>query len=127
MDDDHREKIDPQTNFYTESSWRLGDDSVDSAAYFFGSDDRESSILSEFGWNLQPDNSVSGADFDRIDSNFGGNRTLATLPESSDGTITGSETPVQSIRSAEVNNPSVSSSTSEDLPEKSTGSADNKA
>lgn len=125
---DDKDKIDPGTDFSTESSWTLGGDS--DGVYFFGSD-RESTILSEFGWNLQTDNSeASGADFvdfDRIDSNFAGN-SCVTLPESSRAPAAsavrcdGGETAVQA-RPAE-NNQSVSSSTSEDLPEKSTASAD---
>ncbi|KAA8532917.1 hypothetical protein F0562_032966 [Nyssa sinensis] len=121
---DDKDKIDPATEFSAESSWELGGDS--DSVYLFGSD-RESSILSEFGWNLHLEK-VEGSggdtagfgDFDRIDvdgrSDLAGNQQL---PEGSAVQCTGAA--VQ-VGDASTLNPSVSSSSSEDPPEKSTTS-----
>ncbi|MBA0631937.1 hypothetical protein Godav_000762, partial [Gossypium davidsonii] len=104
-----KEGLDPAgTEFKSDSSssWTLaGPDSVsDSINYFF---DRESSILSEFGWNiLQLDHADEIERFGELD------RTDASRGAASNP-----------VGSAEVptSNPSVSSSSSEDPPEKSTG------
>lgn len=102
------------------SSWNLsGADDSDSVNYFLASD-RESSILSEFGWNLQPDRTSGPLRLDQFEAeerprdlagmNVG---SFAATPESTSGG------PLQgSARSA--SNPSVSSSSSEDPTEKST-------
>ncbi|KAI8000647.1 putative UDP-rhamnose:rhamnosyltransferase 1 [Camellia lanceoleosa] len=52
MDDDDKDRVDPAI---TESSWAFGADS--DSVYFFGND-RDNSILSEFGWNLRPELAV---------------------------------------------------------------------
>ncbi|MBA0828435.1 hypothetical protein Goarm_013111 [Gossypium armourianum] len=71
-----KEGVDPASEFTSDSSWALagGPDSVsDSVNYFF---DRESNILSEFDWNLQPDHAEqidrSGEDPSEIYTGSGG-------------------------------------------------------
>jgi len=117
---DDRDNLDPGTEFTSESSWTLGHDS-DSVNYFF-SNDRENSILSEFGWNLQSDEPSRIKDLDRIEaeerSDSAGNleiqRSSAAGPARSSG---------RGSRDVSTTNyPSVSSSSSEDPPEKSTDS-----
>lgn len=129
-----KEGLDPAgTEFKSDSSssWTLaGPDSVsDSINYFF---DRESSILSELGWNiLQPDHADEIERFvelDRTDAsrglagNFSGSQSQSC---GAAGGVGGSCSGAASnpVGSAEVptSNPSVSSSSSEDQPEKSTG------
>lgn len=104
MDDDKdRPPSDPSAaaaDFAGDSSWTLAADDSDGAYFFSG--DRERSILREFGWNLEPDQT------NRISTDDG----LWTPVQSS---LTGSIEPA-----AAANNHSVSSSSSEDPPEKST-------
>ncbi|XVE91591.1 hypothetical protein REPUB_Repub01dG0023100 [Reevesia pubescens] len=127
-----KEGVDPRTEFTSDSSWTLtgGPDSVsvDSVNYFF---DKESSILSEFGWNLQPDHREEIERFDEL------NRTNDTMPDLA-GNFSGSHSCCAPVvvggsgsgtasnpggsTDVSTSNPSVSSSSSEDLPEKSTGS-----
>ncbi|KAK9276251.1 hypothetical protein L1049_005782 [Liquidambar formosana] len=130
MDDD-KDKPDPRTEFSAESSWPLGADSE--SVYFFGSD-RESSILSEFGWNLQPDESYRS--LDRIDEDDEERSGLAgslgmlensSLQQQGGGGSSEPAVPIGPIEKARggdtsTSNPSVSSSSSEDPAEKSTGS-----
>ncbi|KAG8498828.1 hypothetical protein CXB51_005681 [Gossypium anomalum] len=62
-----KEGVDPASEFTSDSSWALagGPDSVsDSVNYFF---DKESNILSEFDWNLQPDHAEQIDRFDELD------------------------------------------------------------
>ncbi|KAE9605563.1 hypothetical protein Lal_00025037 [Lupinus albus] len=97
--------------FAGESSWPLGAD--DSDGSYFYSVDRNRSILSDFGWNLDPVQS------NRIDSDVDG----LWVPAHSD--LTGSVVePIGSAAAAGTtsrsNNQSVSTSSSEDPPEKST-------
>lgn len=122
---DDSDKLDPSSDFCTESSWTLGGADSDMYSTFFQDRDRESSILSEFGWNLQPENSL--VDFDRIENTFAGDSTFPATsrvinPSSHNIDSVVREMEVQTGPTAE-NNQSVSSSTSEDLPEKSTASA----
>lgn len=126
-----KEGADPGAEFTSDSSWSLpaGPDSVsDSVNYFF---DRESSILSEFGWNLQPDHVDRFCELDRTDTrpdlagNFSGSQSCgAAAVATSAGGGLGSGTASNPGGSTDVStsNPSVSSSSSEEPPEKSTGS-----
>ena len=126
-----KEGGDPGTEFTSDSSWTLtGPDSVsDSVNYFF---DRESSVLSEFVWNLQPDHAEEIERFcelDRTDTRpdlaakFCGSQSCGAAAVAAGGG-SGSGTAPNPGGSADVStsNPSVSSSSSEDPPEKSTGS-----
>jgi hypothetical protein len=115
---DDTENPDPGTEFTSESSWTLGPDS-DRANCFF-SNHRENSILSEFGWNLQSDEPARFMDLDPVEaeerSDLAGNIEIQRLQGAS---------PAGSGGGADVstsNYPSVSSSSSEDQPDKSTGS-----
>ncbi|CAL0318209.1 unnamed protein product [Lupinus luteus] len=97
------------TEFAGESSWPLGAD--DSDGSYFYSVDSNRSILSDFGWNLEPvqPNRI-GPDVDGL-----------WVPAQSD--LTGSVAePIGAAAgtSSRSNNQSVSTSSSEDLPEKST-------
>ncbi|CAK7326178.1 unnamed protein product [Dovyalis caffra] len=118
---DDKDNPDPGTDeFASDSSWSLvpGSDSVN---YFFSSD-RENSILSEFGWNLQPDEPSRFTDIDRVEaeerSDLAGN--LEIQRSSGAGPARSSVGGGGDFSSS--NYPSVSSSSSEDPPEKSTGS-----
>ncbi|XP_047323680.1 uncharacterized protein LOC124927327 [Impatiens glandulifera] len=100
--------------FDPDSSWTIGGNELADGAYFFGSD-REHIILSEFGWNLRsPGSAEQGNDFsfgiggsEEIDrSDLAG--ICNQLPQ--DGGVE---------PSASVSNPTVSSSSSEETPEKS--------
>ncbi|XP_052187833.1 probable WRKY transcription factor 57 [Diospyros lotus] len=121
---DNKGQVDPGvTELTAESTWAFGDDA--DGVYFFGSD-RESSVLSEFGWNLRPEPS-GFADLDRIGV------AADERPE-----LAGSDRPLKPERGnitavhagpagdASTSNPSVSSSSSEDPPEKSTASGGDK-
>jgi len=111
------------TGAASESSWSLGggDDESDNV-YFFGtsSTDRESSILTEFGWNFQPDGNRdvrAGGDgnrFHRIDEDLAGNST--TTASVTEPTVT-----------EKITDEPVSSSCSDDPPEKSTASGSSSA
>ncbi|CAL5354986.1 unnamed protein product [Camellia sinensis] len=117
---DENDRVDPGiTDLSAESSWSFGGDSE--SVYLFGGSDRESSILSEFGWNLRPE-AGSFSHFDRIgmEEDLAGNdQPKSTCSTSTTG---GGGTVVQA-----TSNRSMSSSSSEDLPEKSTESDGNKA
>nr|XP_027095755.1 probable WRKY transcription factor 57 [Coffea arabica]XP_027095756.1 probable WRKY transcription factor 57 [Coffea arabica]XP_027095757.1 probable WRKY transcription factor 57 [Coffea arabica] len=147
--------VDPAVT--TESScWRsvLGDatDSMVDNVYFFGTattsinDDRDTSILSEFGWNLPPPPPHSGTSagllhsgFDRIitDSDLAGNDTHTTLfARENENTSAADDaaTPATAAASASVDVEAaepqpmtMSSSSSDDLPEKSTASGGSSA
>ncbi|XP_027360869.1 probable WRKY transcription factor 57 [Abrus precatorius] len=107
MEDKDRATSDPSTaagDFAGESSWPLAADDSDGSYFFSGG--RERSILSEFGWNLEPDQP------NRIGTDDG-----LWLPAQS--SLTGSIEPAAAA-SSRSNNQSVSSSSSEDPPEKST-------
>ncbi|XWS23111.1 hypothetical protein CRYUN_Cryun29cG0093300 [Craigia yunnanensis] len=126
-----KEGVDPGTEFTSDSSWTLaGPDSVsDSVNYFF---DRDSSILSEFGWNLQPDHAEEIERFvelDRTDTrpdlagNFTGSQScVAALAAGGGGSGSGTASNPDGSADVSTSNPSVSSSSSEDPPEKSTDS-----
>ncbi|WOH15349.1 hypothetical protein DCAR_0934887 [Daucus carota subsp. sativus] len=118
---DESDKLDPPTDFSPESSWTLGADPANMYNTFFPD--------SDFGWNLHPENPHNFADFDRIDHNFAGSSTFPAItrvphenPSSNNIDTVLPEMEAQSGPAAD-NNQSVSSSTSEDLPEKSTASA----
>ncbi|CAI9785278.1 unnamed protein product [Fraxinus pennsylvanica] len=98
----------------TESSWRLGGGDE----FFFGSD-KDSSILSEFGWNIPAETSCGVGDSDRIDSNFGGESTSDYVSVPAPRRTATEPTAVEEKVEA-----SVSSSSSEDQPEKSMASGD---
>ncbi|KAI3467264.1 hypothetical protein Pfo_023927 [Paulownia fortunei] len=128
-----KEKADPE--FTAESSWELvrhGSDDVNHG-YFFGSDYKESSILSEFGWNIPAESSgVCGCDggfvdLDRIEPDLAGSRaddcvSADSSAPRSDYISRSSIEPMVVEASASPSNPSISSSSSEDPPEKSTAS-----
>ncbi|KAF3431558.1 hypothetical protein FNV43_RR26289 [Rhamnella rubrinervis] len=122
-----KEKADPGAEFASDSSWTLGADS--DSVYFF-SNDRDSSILSEFGWNFHPDevNRTSEREqFGDLDGIGGDERSSSDLagslglPESSSSGLV-SSFPTAAPVGSTSNNPSVSSSSSEDPPEKSADS-----
>ncbi|KAL5553674.1 hypothetical protein UlMin_041075 [Ulmus minor] len=103
---DGKEKSDLGSNDFvaTESSWSLGADSE--SDYFFPGD-RENSILSDFGWSFHAD---EGERFGELE-----------FPQSSSSGLPSSEPAIVPVGSSSTN-PSVSSSSSEDLPDKSTDS-----
>ncbi|KAL3631227.1 transcription factor [Castilleja foliolosa] len=111
-----KEKAD--LNLTSDSSWgpapgcHGGDD--DASDYLFGSDYRESSILNEFGWNIP----VCGGllDLDRVESDLAASRA-----DDYDISWTGDD-PKTIPASSSAPAPSVSSSSSDDPPEKSTAS-----
>ncbi|TYI93690.1 hypothetical protein E1A91_D02G153300v1 [Gossypium mustelinum] len=127
--------VDPASEFTSDSSWALagGPDSVsDSVNYFF---DRESNILSEFDWNLQPDHAEQIDRFDELDradtkpylaGSFSGSHScVAAAAAAACGSGSGSGTASSPAGgSADVSTliPSVSSSSGEDPSEKHTGS-----
>ncbi|GMH01782.1 hypothetical protein Nepgr_003621 [Nepenthes gracilis] len=135
---DDPDKPDPATELNELSCWTLGPDSEDND-YFFGSD-RESTILGEFGWNYssseleptlepghftctdrvkaddEPSDMVAASSSSQLPANAAFQRLYSAAP---------------SVVTAEASttatsNPSVSSSSSEDLPEKSTVSGGGK-
>ncbi|XP_058070304.1 probable WRKY transcription factor 57 isoform X2 [Magnolia sinica] len=121
MDDDKKSRS--GANFSGDSSWSFSD-AGSSSGYFF--DDRESSILSEFGWNLpqkiESRDCENGSSFPPLDleegsdpvGSFGvpGNTGLAGFPAVATPSVE---------RSGDAN-PSVSSSSSEEAPGKPPGS-----
>ncbi|GFP88727.1 probable WRKY transcription factor 57 [Phtheirospermum japonicum] len=120
-----KEKADP--NFTSDSSWELalrGHGSDDANHCLFGSDCRESSILSEFGWNI-PAESSGGVllDLDRVEPDLAADDCVSAgslPPRSVDVIWTGVDpNPMAASSSAPV---SISSSSSDDPPDKSTTS-----
>lgn len=102
----------------------------DSDSVYFFSNDRDSTILSEFGWNFHSDevNRTSEreqfGDLDGIGVDERSSSDLAGslgLPESSSSGLI-SSCPAAAPVGSTSNNPSVSSSSSEDPPEKSADS-----
>ncbi|CAB4295338.1 unnamed protein product [Prunus armeniaca] len=132
MDDD-KDNRDPArtTEFTTQSTWPLDPDS----AYFFTSHDvRDSTLLTEFGWNFHPDGSRPDG-FSELDPI--GTRDMSDLAATSSQLVADCLRPADSSSSSTAafrssdpapvvgsasTNPSVSSTSSEDPPEKSTGS-----
>ncbi|KAI4328524.1 hypothetical protein L6164_020872 [Bauhinia variegata] len=105
------------TEFSSDSRWTLGDDS--DGLYFF-SGDRDSIILSEFGWNLDSEQSNRIGPVDR--SEFSGGASLLQQPSSAASGGSGSSEPADKAV-ADVSTPNtVSSSSSEDPTEKPTSS-----
>ncbi|KAF8378770.1 hypothetical protein HHK36_030119 [Tetracentron sinense] len=124
MENDHEKKPELGTDFPSDSSWTLGNQTDNS--YFFNSN-QESSILSEFGWNYQPESDRNRenegfSEFDQIDlderSDFAGS---FQLPGNRSSQSPNPAVPTESV-GVSSSNPSVSSSSSEELPEKSTES-----
>ena len=128
-----KEGADPGSEFTSDSSWKLagGHDSVsDSVNYFF---DKESTILSEFGWNLPPDHAGDEIEpFGELDwteskpdlaGNFSGSRGFdGGVAAAACGSGSGTASNPGGSADVSTSNPSVSSSSSEDQPEKSTDS-----
>ncbi|KAK8615544.1 hypothetical protein V6N13_017129 [Hibiscus sabdariffa] len=128
------EGVDPPTEFASDSSWALpvpgGPDSVsDTFNYFF---DWESAMLSEFQGNLPPDHTQEIERFDQPDrtetrpdlaGTFSVSESFAGAAAAA-SCVSGSVTSLNPGGSTDVliSNPSMSSSSSEDPPEKSTGS-----
>lgn len=107
-DDEHR--VDPGI---TESNWTTTFGQLDSeSAYFFGND-RESSVLAEFGWNFRPPRAPSGS-AGEASSNYAEINPIGGAEEKQE-TAAAAASSTAAI-------PSVSSSSTEDLPEKSTAS-----
>lgn len=115
------------TEFTTDSSsWALGPDDSD-GVYFFSAHRDTSNILSEFGWNLDPEQPHRIGAEDTSDlaggeggGGGGGGGGLWFPAHSAPG---GPMEPTDKAAAADVstsNNQSVSSSSSEDQPEKST-------
>ncbi|CAI9278438.1 unnamed protein product [Lactuca saligna] len=110
---DDKDKVDQISGgFSSDPTWTFQGDYS-----FFGSDVRENSVLSEFGWSFQP----PPAAFDRIDSDV-------SLPEVGVGGVVGSDqvqtgsVDDQAAGDVSMSNPMVSSSSSEDRVETSTAS-----
>ncbi|KAK4430064.1 putative WRKY transcription factor 57 [Sesamum alatum] len=130
------EKVDPE--FRASSSWELGggrhgSDKVSDHGYLFGIDYRESSILSEFGWNIPAESTGGFVDLDRIEFDLAGGgadgfvSVDSSAPRSDDTSYNILEPmvrveKVEASVSASPSNPSLSSSSSEDPPEKPTDS-----
>ncbi|KAI3452893.1 hypothetical protein Pfo_009556 [Paulownia fortunei] len=135
---DGKEKTDPE--FTAESSWELGGEDGENVnhGYFFGSDYKESCVLSEFGWSIPAEsNGVCGCDggfldIDRIESDLGGSRAdgcvSADTSAPRDDDMSRSTEPMvvveenSTLASALASNQSMSSSSSEGPAEKSTAS-----
>jgi len=107
-DDDKERVIDPGI---TESSWTSTFGQLDSESVYFFGNDRESTILTEFGWNFRPpDQAAEGSG-----SSYAGINRIGMDEEEDEE----EEGPTVTAAAA---NPSVSSSSTEDMPEKSTAS-----
>ncbi|XP_011070956.1 probable WRKY transcription factor 57 isoform X2 [Sesamum indicum] len=140
---DGKRKADPE--FIADSSWELGGEDVENLnhGYLFGSDYKESSILSEFGWNIPTESSgVCGCDGGFVDldpiesglpvSSADGCVLAGTTAPRGDDTSRSLEPMVAveenaTFASALASNPSMSSSSSEDPAEKSTASGGSSA
>ncbi|KAE8663917.1 putative glycogen phosphorylase [Hibiscus syriacus] len=118
----------PGAEFTSESSWTLsegGPDSVSNGVYYFF--DRESSILSEFGWDLTPDHADEFGRFTELDrpdlaGNFSGSQNCAAADDVARCSVSGTASNPGGSADVSTSNPSGYSSSSEDLPEKSSGS-----
>ncbi|XP_059648789.1 probable WRKY transcription factor 57 [Cornus florida] len=131
---DDKDKLDPGMEFSAaQSSWSTLGGGGDSDNFGFFGSYRESNVLSEFGWNLQPDTAEgSGGEaagfggLDRIGAEDERSEDLAEnqalMPESSSAVAPPVHTGLACGGDASMSNPSVSSSSSEDPPEKSTAS-----
>ncbi|XP_062111328.1 probable WRKY transcription factor 57 [Humulus lupulus] len=108
------------TEFGSQSSWtHFGGPDSDDGGYFFSPADRETSILSEFGWNFHTEDDDQLARTTESERAGKLERSMtADIAESS----TGTEIAARIGSTTTSNNPSVSSSSSEDPTEKSTGS-----
>ncbi|KAL4384218.1 hypothetical protein GQ457_15G004700 [Hibiscus cannabinus] len=117
-----KEGSNPGAEFTSDSSWTLsggGPDSVSkSVNYFF---DGESSILSEFGWDLPTDHADEFGRFEFLAGNFSGSQSCAAADDVARCSVSGTVLNPGGTADVSTSNPSVSSSSSEDPPEKSTG------
>uniref|UniRef100_A0A2P2JDZ2 WRKY domain-containing protein n=1 Tax=Rhizophora mucronata TaxID=61149 RepID=A0A2P2JDZ2_RHIMU len=128
---DDKADPDPGGEFAGESSWTARADS-ESVNYFFGSSERDNSILRELGLNFQPAQSTEPDRFCELDTIEMEARDLGFGPESTGKGFKrslGGGPAVQvagsgcgGVGAASTINPSVSTSSSEDPPEMSTGS-----
>jgi len=122
---DGKDSADPGADhhFANESSWPA-DSQINDVNYFFAND-RESTILSEFGWNLNPDRQGDRRmSSEEASEDMAGSRVFLA-PESSGGGggMQGSSSGGGGGGGlSAVSNPSASSSSNEDPAEKSTGS-----
>lgn len=104
------------TEFTPQSRCILGADDSDAVYLFCG--DRESSVLSEFGWNFEPEQPNRTGTDDMPDLAGGGGLWIS--PHSATAGLS-----VEVAGKSASNNQSISLSSSEDLPERSTGSDGN--
>ncbi|KAF9624127.1 hypothetical protein IFM89_008065 [Coptis chinensis] len=104
--------MDEEKSNKSESSW------VDSP-YFYGTTENETSILSEFGWNLGKNHESSSLLEFNHQIEQGSSDCLAGMSSSLVSTTCSL---VEKSGDASTSNPSVSSSSSDEQPEKSTGS-----
>ncbi|XP_030515065.1 probable WRKY transcription factor 57 [Rhodamnia argentea] len=118
MDDNgEQHRSDPFAEFAPISSWpQLGPDS--DGRYFFGAD-RDSAVLSEFGWNLPGAGSVGGAPdcFGDVDQIIAEGEGTGSAPRGSDAAS-------GAAGDASTSNRSASSGSSEDPPERSAASGE---
>ncbi|KAM1065386.1 hypothetical protein ACFX13_021264 [Malus domestica] len=130
--DENNEKRDPltTTEFTTQSTWTPDSDSV----YFFSTThDRDSNILSDFGWNFNPVASKPDEVFPCLDpiaaaddmSDLAGNTSSSPLVlenSSSSSSPAFRSSDLAPVVGSASTNQSASTSSSEDPPEKSAGS-----
>lgn len=115
---DFARDMDGKETLDSELSWEFG---AENGGYLFGSDYKESSMLSEFGWNIPADSSgLCGCDgvfvnSDRIDSDLARSRA-----DGCDSMRVTEPVVVVEENTTFASNPSMSSSSSEDRSEKST-------
>ncbi|KAG6426221.1 hypothetical protein SASPL_110441 [Salvia splendens] len=113
----------PDPDFAAASTWELRHDTAaaDNSFYYATDDYKESTILSEFGWNIPPDSTGASnrhcdfADFPPIEPDSAPSRAVPDAIGSR----------IEPIVEASPSNPSVSSSSSDDPPEKSSVAAAN--
>lgn len=132
--DDNKDKVDdpllPGAEFPgagAESSWSLGGDDESDNVYFFGTgSNRDTGILTEFGWNFQPaGDRDGGGGFDRIEKDLAGNISTTNTPSVPESTSTATEP--TTAAAGKITDEPVSSSCSDDPPEKSTASGGSSA
>ncbi|KAI9124892.1 hypothetical protein K1719_004219 [Acacia pycnantha] len=119
-----RPAISPTEFTADSSSWPLGPDESD-GVYFFSGDRDISSILSDFGWNIEPEqpHRIRVDDTCDVAGGQGGGGGGFWLPDHSAPGTTEQDDKANTATAADAstsNNQSLSSSSSEDPPEKST-------
>ncbi|KAL8518551.1 hypothetical protein ACS0TY_009784 [Phlomoides rotata] len=108
--------------------WKLrrhiSDDDDVNHDYFFGTDYKESSILSEYGWNIPAESNGGFQDFHQIQPDLAPNRPmdLSATDDFSRSSIEPTEFKVEDTALPSPAIPSISSGSSEDPPENSTAS-----